>query len=106
MTQQETRYVALLRGINLGGNRKVPMSELRSVFESQGFADVSTYVQSGNVLFSAGGHVSPPALSAALTERFGIGIDVIVRTSTQLHRIVAECPFPVEAPNCCTRALW
>lgn len=94
-----TRYVALLRGVNVGGNRKVAMSDLRQVFESQGFADVSTYIQSGNVLFTADGRVSRLSLEAAIADRFGIDVDVTVRTSTDLHRIVAENPFAASEPK-------
>lgn len=90
-----TRYVALLRGVNVGGNRKVPMPELRQVFESQGFADVSTYIQSGNVLFSAEDRVSPSDLEAAVADRFGIDVDVVLRTAADLYRIVDDNPFPV-----------
>lgn len=90
-----TRYVALLRGINVGGRRTVPMSALRDAFEALGFAEVSTYIQSGNVLFSSDGQVSPPELQAALADRFDLDIDVMVRTSSDLQAIVAACPFPV-----------
>ena len=47
-----SRYVALLRGINVGGNNLIKMTELKACFEEQGFADVATYIQSGNVLFT------------------------------------------------------
>lgn len=93
------RYVALLRGINVGGKRKVPMSELRLVFESQGFADVGTYIQSGNVLFKADGRVSTVNLESAIADRFGIDVDVILRTSTDLHRIVTESPLAARDPK-------
>jgi uncharacterized protein (DUF1697 family) len=49
------RYVALLRGINVGGKNLIPMPALRACFEREGFADLATYIQSGNVLFASGG---------------------------------------------------
>jgi uncharacterized protein (DUF1697 family) len=68
-------HVALLRGINVGGRNKVPMAELREVVASLGHAGVSTYIQSGNVLFSTGetdtGQLAA-ALEAAISERFGL----------------------------------
>lgn len=50
----ETRYIALLRGINVGGNNIIRMSDLKASFEELGFSDVVTYIQSGNVLFNTG----------------------------------------------------
>mgnify|MGYP000944190069 CR=1 FL=1 len=47
------KYIALLRGVNVGGNNKVPMSELKRCFEKAGFRNVSTYINSGNVLFES-----------------------------------------------------
>ena len=68
------RYVALLRGINVGGRNKVPMADLREAFESAGYGDVGTYIQSGNVVFSAS--TSQAALEGALEPmleaRFGV----------------------------------
>jgi uncharacterized protein (DUF1697 family) len=58
------RLVALLRGINVGGHKKVPMAQLREVLEGAGFADVKTYVQSGNVVLTA-----PPRRSPAKVGR-------------------------------------
>jgi hypothetical protein len=65
-----TRYVALLRGINVGGNRSVSMSDLRHVFESAGFAEVGTYIQSGNVLFTTDNPPRGDDLEAALADQF------------------------------------
>lgn len=88
-------YVALLRGINVGGNNVITMSELRACFEAQGFHAVSTYIQSGNVIFDAG-----RAGSAALTRRveralsstFGYAAKVVLRSQEQLHEVVAKAP--------------
>jgi uncharacterized protein (DUF1697 family) len=88
------RYAALLRGINVGGRNPVPMVELREVFTTAGFTDVSTYIQSGNVLFSAArpgagleGHIEE-----VLEQRFGVPIVVVVRSLRQLRSVVGSAP--------------
>ena len=89
------RRVALLRGINVGGARKVPMADLRDVASGLGWTDVGTHLQSGNLLFTAqGSDVELTAsLSAALKQRFAMDIDVVVRTGEELRRLVAGHPF-------------
>ncbi|MEU8570463.1 DUF1697 domain-containing protein [Streptomyces pathocidini] len=93
-----TTYVALLRGINLGGRRKVPMTALRELITDLGYEDVRTLLQSGNVVFTGG--EQPPALLAreleqALQARFGFEIGCVVLTSAELRAVVARNPFPV-----------
>ncbi|MDT0266308.1 DUF1697 domain-containing protein [Streptomyces sp. DSM 44915] len=91
-------YVALLRGINVGGRRKVPMAALRELLAARGFGAVRTHLQSGNAVFTA-----PPRgpaglaaeLSGALGERFGFPVECVVRSGEELRRGVARCPFPV-----------
>ena len=90
------RYVALLRGINVGGSRKVAMADLREMFESLGFGRVETYVQSGNVVFD--GALSDPVATAATIEAaceqaLGFSTDVIVVSGEELAQIVASNPF-------------
>jgi uncharacterized protein (DUF1697 family) len=92
-------HVALLRGVNVGGKNKVPMAELRLVFESLGYADVSTYIQSGNVVFSADGAVSAERIETAVAKRFGIEPAVVLRTARELRRIVEGCPFGGAHPS-------
>lgn len=87
--------VALLRGINVGGNRKVPMAELRALAEQAGLADVATYIQSGNVVF---GSTKTPelvatTLEAAIEKKFGFFVDVVVRTQAQWATYAQSCPF-------------
>ena len=60
------KYVALLRGVNAGGNRKVPMAELRETFADMDFSDVSTYINSGNVIFSSQSKPSTEAIREKL----------------------------------------
>jgi uncharacterized protein (DUF1697 family) len=94
-------HVALLRGINVGGRNKVPMAELREVVASLGHVGVSTYIQSGNVLFSTGetdtGQLAA-ALEAAISERFGLRASVVVLSRDELARILDGNPYRDE-PN-------
>jgi len=88
------RYVALLRGINVGGRNRVPMADLRAVFDAAGFADVATYIQSGNVVFSAAGSSGLEGrIEAALAVRFGASIPVVVRSLRQLRTVVRAAPL-------------
>jgi uncharacterized protein (DUF1697 family) len=89
------RYVALLRGINVGGNNPVPMAGLRDAFTELGAADVRTYIQSGNVLFDGGrhGHATwVERLEATLAERFGYSARVTLRSHAELRAIVDGAP--------------
>lgn len=95
-------HVALLRGINLGGRNKVAMADLREVVAQLGHADVSTYIQSGNVVFSATpGDADASALAAAMTEavsaRLGVTAPVVVLSRGELAEIIAANPFPHQA---------
>ena len=91
-----TRYVALLRGINVGGNKKVDMRALKQLFVSLGYADAVTYINSGNVVFSAGGG-KPAAIVAGIEARLaadvGVPARVLLRTGEQLSRVVERHPF-------------
>ena len=89
-----TRYVALLRGINVGGRNPIRMPALRSCFEEQGFADVSTYIASGNVLFSAGGASATLTrrIEAALAATFGYPASIVLRSRAQMGEVVAGAP--------------
>jgi uncharacterized protein (DUF1697 family) len=91
-----TEYVALLRGINLGGKNKLPMAALKEIFEASGCRDVRTYIQSGNVLFNADRAVvaGVPALAAArIAEAYGYRVPVLLRTAGELAATVAGNPF-------------
>jgi uncharacterized protein (DUF1697 family) len=90
-----TDYVALLRGINVGGNNPVPMAALRECFAELGASEVATYIQSGNVLFDGGRRGAPwwtPRIETALTERFGYDATVVVRSHAELQGIVRDAP--------------
>jgi uncharacterized protein (DUF1697 family) len=87
--------VALLRAINVGGKRKVPMAELRSLCEALGYDDVATYVNSGNIVLRATGTAAgiEAALERAIAKQFGFHVDVIVRTAAQWAKLVQANPF-------------
>ncbi|HZU95830.1 MAG TPA: DUF1697 domain-containing protein [Planctomycetota bacterium] len=89
------RLLALLRGINVGGHKRIAMTDLREVALGCGFADVATYIQSGNLVFSAPKNVRAPALllEKAIEERFGFAVDVIVRTAAEWTTIHAGNPL-------------
>lgn len=88
-------YVAFLRGINVGGNRKVDMKVLKSVFEDAGMAGVRTYINSGNVIFESD-TAEPTELAVMLEEaietRFGFLVRVLVRTREQMVALEAALP--------------
>ncbi|MFF7762615.1 DUF1697 domain-containing protein [Streptomyces griseorubiginosus] len=92
-----TTYAALLRGINVGGSRKVPMADLRTLMEGLGHSGVRSYLQSGQAVFTAD-HGDEESLAAELTDaiekRFGFAVDVIVRDHAYLKAIADNCPFP------------
>jgi uncharacterized protein (DUF1697 family) len=88
------RWVALLRGVNVGGNRKLPMAELSAAAEGLGYTDAKTLLASGNLVFAAPGAAAEieKALEAALSAR-GCTTDVLLRDLDDLRAIVAANPF-------------
>lgn len=99
-----TSYVALLRGINVGGHRKVPMADLRTLAKEIGLERPRTYVASGNLLFESdlGAAEAEQAIERAIEDKFGFPVDVIVRSAEQWSAYAARNPFPQEsedAPN-------
>ncbi|PGH48011.1 DUF1697 domain-containing protein [Streptomyces sp. Ru87] len=97
-----TTYVALLRGINVGGNKKVPMAELRELLGGLGLDGVRTLLQSGNAVFT-GADRDPAELAAAigraLEDRFGFPVTVMVRTAAELRAAAEANPFPDPASD-------
>ena len=94
-------HLALLRGINVGGRNKVPMAELREVVTSLGYTGVTTYIQSGNVLFTTPETDTAKlasALEAAITGAFGLTSSVVVLSRAELAQILDRNPYP-EEPN-------
>jgi len=94
------RYVALLRGINVGGTGLLPMKELAALCEGLGWKSVRTYIQSGNVIFDS--NAAEPKLKAqlesALEARMGKKISVMLRTGEELHAVHDANPFPGKDP--------
>ena len=93
-------YVALLRGINVGGRNRLPMDELACMFEDAGCACVRTYIQSGNVVFVASPSLVPgarEAVAAAVSARVGADISVVLRSVDELACAVKANPFPGES---------
>lgn len=93
-------YVALLRGINVGGNNKIPMADLRKALGTAGFAGVRTYIQSGNVVFES--RTTKPATLATrihdvIHDTFGLDIATIVVDSAFLTHVVESTPYASES---------
>lgn len=89
------RHVALLRGINVGGNRSIKMADLRAMFEAAGARDVVTYIQSGNVVFS---HPRPTAagFEHQIARATGFAVPVVLRTAAQWAKLAH--PFEDDDP--------
>jgi uncharacterized protein (DUF1697 family) len=100
-------YIALLRAVNVGGSGKLPMAELKAMCEAEGFAQVQTYIASGNVVFQAA--QSPLQIQAALARRLalyaGKPVGVLVRTAQEMAEVLAANPFP-QAPRNRTVAIF
>lgn len=90
------RFVALLRGINVGGANRMPMAELRDHCAGLGWRAVETYIQSGNVVFTADAKASrlEAELEKEIERRFGLRIPVVVRSAAEWPKLAAANPFP------------
>ncbi|MHC0429048.1 DUF1697 domain-containing protein [Streptomyces sp. O3] len=92
-----TTYAVLLRGINVGGHKKVPMAELRSLLNELGLGEVRTYLQSGNAVFTSASDdedALAEQLGTAIADRFGFSVDCLVRTGAYLRAVADACPYP------------
>jgi uncharacterized protein (DUF1697 family) len=91
-------FVALMRGINVGGTRRLPMAELRALSVKIGLYRPETYIQSGNLIVDADMAADEvrALLERAIDKRFGLRVDVVVRSALQWHRTVAANPFAGE----------
>src|SRR5258706_16039465 len=89
-------YIAMLRGINVGGHKLIKMDRLRASLEVLGFQQVKTYIQSGNVVFKTG-KTSTAGLSKRIEERilqdFGFWVSVVWRTADEMNKMIASNPF-------------
>lgn len=90
-------YIALLRGINVGGNRIVKMEELKNELLALGLKDVKTYIQSGNVLFRLDEHVDAQAVQGKIEKEikrvWGFDVPVVMRSVGELEQLIKDCPF-------------
>lgn len=89
------RKIAILRGINVGGKRKILMADLKTLCEKLGFKNVKTYIQSGNLIFTSDKLNSEleKKLEKAITDKFGFDVPVIVRSSEELQISIDKNPF-------------
>ncbi|MDA2808820.1 DUF1697 domain-containing protein [Nocardiopsis suaedae] len=99
-----TRYAVLLRGVNVGGKRKVPMADLREVLTGVGHTAPATLLQSGNAVFTArdgggGADALRAELEAALADRFGFPVEALLRDEAQLSAVVEANPLEVGDPS-------
>lgn len=89
-------YISLLRGINVGGHKKIPMKDLKTLYESAGFTNVKTYIQSGNVVFNAKSSDIlriNTKIEKAIEDSFGFPVTVITRLDADLGKIIKRNPF-------------
>ena len=93
-----TKHIALLRGINVGRHRRVPMHDLRALAEDVGFHEVRTYVASGNLALTSEGQSNfiEATLEQAIEQRFGFAVDVLARTKERWMDYLNSNPFVVE----------
>jgi uncharacterized protein (DUF1697 family) len=94
------RYVALLRGINVGGRNKVAMADLRQVAAALGHTEIATYIQSGNLVFTCGDENAialADALEAEIARGLGVRPAVVVLSRADLAQVIADNPFPGES---------
>jgi uncharacterized protein (DUF1697 family) len=93
------RWVALLRGINVGGHSTVPMAGLKQLFEDAGFESVRTYINSGNVVFDGAAKPDAAALEASVQKTFGVAAAVVVRSAAELAKVAGSHPFGDDTSN-------
>jgi uncharacterized protein (DUF1697 family) len=103
------KYLALLRGINVGGRNKVAMADLRDLAAAVGLADATTYIQSGNLVFSSAGADTAELadmLEAEIASRLGVRPAVVVLSADELKQVIADNPFPHETNPKCVHAVF
>ncbi len=93
-------YISILRGINVGGQKKILMAELRKLYEFLGFEDVMTYLQSGNVIFntiSRNSKTLEEKIEKGILDSFGYEVSTIVRDAAYFKQVIENNPFPDES---------
>jgi uncharacterized protein (DUF1697 family) len=92
-------FIVLLKGINVGGHKKVPMAELRELLASAGFENVKTYIQSGNIILQSSEKKLvniEKAIKKSILDHFGFEVSVLAKKRSDLKRIFDHSPFPEE----------
>jgi len=91
-------YIALLRGINVGGKNIIKMADLKKIFEALGLCNVQTYIQSGNVIFKSkeNEEVLRKKIEEEIELVFGYSVAVVLRTADELEQIINNCPYTEE----------
>jgi len=90
------KYIALLRGINVSGQKKIKMTELKSLFKKMGFESVETYIQSGNIIFSSKENsvkTLEQKISTGIKNKFGFEVHTFVITSKEIKDVLKNNPF-------------
>lgn len=97
------KWVALLRGVNVGGGNKVPMADLRGLCERLGWEDVRSYIASGNLVFRSEGDAAALAhtLRTEMADAMGVNVPVLVLPAATVAMALADCPFRPEKGNQC-----
>lgn len=94
-----TIYVALLRGINVGGHNIIKMQDLKNLLLNSGLENVNTYIQSGNIVFQSDKSAEQLKIQIEqeIKNKYGFSINVILRTASEWERIMKDCPYPADA---------
>lgn len=90
-------WVALLRGVNVGGNNKVPMADLRGLCTDLGWEDVRTYIASGNVVFRAVSGDLAGDLRGAMVAQMGVDVPILILSGDDMRAALAACPYPADS---------
>lgn len=89
--------IALLRGVNVGGHRKIKMADLKTLLTDLGFTNITTYIQSGNILFDSPAETNPieiaDRIKRGIQTQFGFDVPVVVLDAEKLEKAVAQNPF-------------
>ena len=95
-------YISLLRGINVSGQKKINMEELKKLYESLGFKNVQTYIQSGNVIFE-GSDTDVSRLinkiEGKIKNSFGFDVKILIRTKNEMQKLIENTPFNKKDPS-------
>ena len=91
-------YIALHRGINVSGHKKILMADLRLLLEKLGLQNLQTYIQSGNVVFSSSEKQQDleTTIHEAILKKYGWEVPILVKTASEINSILDDCPFPQE----------